>query len=127
MAVLKWFITGLPQTKLKVIKMGRWLKKLESMPKTELTKPTEQPCVSFVSTHSGHFQKTLWEFVKACIGDKVVAPQLVIDHLLSTEDEQDIIAGKITPETLSRFIVVWLENGMPHYSDKPHSKEGVIT
>lgn len=60
----------------------------------------------------------LHQFVtKCCIGFEA-NPQQVLDHMLSVEDEQDIIHGLIPVETLKLHIKIWCEIGMPHYSDK---------
>jgi hypothetical protein len=62
--------------------------------------------------------KKLTGFVeKCCIGLPVNA-QLVIEHLLSVDDEQDIINDEIPEESLRLHIKLWVEAGKPHYSGK---------
>lgn len=104
--------------------MGRWLKKLDNMPKRELTKPTEGACVSFVSTSSEAFHKKIPEkiesidFVRGCCNQFAVEPKQVIDHLLSLDDEQDIINGIVPAESLRTHIQLWINTGKQHYSGK---------
>ncbi|MDP3562227.1 MAG: hypothetical protein Q8R83_08645 [Legionellaceae bacterium] len=104
--------------------MGRWLKKLEHTPKSAPTKLTEVSCVSFVGDTSEHIQENnakkidLFDFVSVACVDFQVNSQLVIDRLLSVEDDQDIINGHIPVETLKLHIKIWWEIGMPYYSGK---------
>ena len=124
MGDLRLFTTGLTQRNLRRINMGRWLKKLEHTPKSAPTKLTEVSCVGFVSDTSEHIQENnakkidLFDFVSVACVDFQVNSQLVIDRLLSVEDEQDIIKGLISVETLKIHIKLWLETGTPHYSGK---------
>lgn len=104
--------------------MGRWLNKLENSPKPIPTELTKASCVSFVSSISENTQKNkaqqinLFDFVLRVCLDLEVTPQLVIDRLLSSEDEQDIINGLISVEMLKLHIRIWREIGMPYYSGK---------
>lgn len=106
--------------------MGRWLKKLDDMDMGEPTKPTED-CVSFVSTTSEHFDKNnevtfdLSKFFEKCCVNLQVEPQHVMDGLLSIDDEQDIINGNISEESLRLHIELWISAGKPHYSGKERS------
>lgn len=61
----------------------------------------------------------LYRFVEQCCSSFYVSVQEVIDHLLSLEDEQDIINGEIPIESLKLHIEVWIKAGKPHYSGKP--------
>ena len=123
MDVQKLFITGLTLNNPRRINMGRWLKKLEGMDKSELTKLT-QSSVGFVSTTSEHFDKNnaeifeLISFVEKCCVNLQVEPQQVIDGLLSIDDEQDIINGDTPAESLRLHIELWISAGKPHYSGK---------
>lgn len=70
-------------------------------------------------------EQHLIEFVQhCCIGFASNAEQ-VINLLLSLEDEQDIINGKITVEALITAIRVWITNGSPHISGKSIVYQGV--
>lgn len=62
-------------------------------------------------------QHDLYQFVVGCCEDSGNA-QLVIDHLLSVNDEQDIINGMISAESLRLHIEAWISTGKPHYSGK---------
>lgn len=105
--------------------MGRWLKKLETIGKSELTKLTELTCVSSVSSKSEPFQKnntirlSLTKFVSECCINLLIDPQKVIYGLLSTDDEQDIINGVIPVESLVLAVQLWIANGAKHISGKP--------
>ncbi len=105
--------------------MGRWLKKLETIGKSELTELTQLPSVGFVSSISEPFQKnniielSLIKFVSECCINLSIEPQKVIDRLLSTEDEQDIINGVIPAEPLVIAIQLWIAKGAKHISGKP--------
>lgn len=104
--------------------MGRWLKKLEDITKTEPTKLTQSLSVGFVSTPSEDLHENnrgvsdLFKFVEKCCRNLQVEPQQVIDHLLSLDDEQDIINGQVPAETLQLHIEVWISAGKPYYSGK---------
>ena len=104
--------------------MGRWLKKLNDMQESELTKLTNPPYVGFVSTTAEGFYKNnnkkidLIEFVQDCLKELDIKPQEVIDNLLCIEDEQDIINGNISPQSLRLHIELWLKVGKPYYSGK---------
>lgn len=123
MDVQKLFINGLTLHNPRRINMGRWLKKLEGMDKSEPTKLT-QSSVGFVSTTSEYFDKNntgtfkLINFVEKCCVNLQVEPQQVIDGLLSIDDEQDIINGDIPVESLRLHIELWISAGKPHYSGK---------
>lgn len=123
MDVQKLFITGLTLNNPRRINMGRWLKKLEGMDKSAPTKLT-QSSVAFVSNTSEHFDKNnaetfeLISFVEKCCINLQVEPQQVIDGLLSIDDEQDIINGDTTVESLRLHIELWISAGKPHYSGK---------
>lgn len=102
--------------------MGRWMKKIENIPKAELTKPTELGFVGFVSAIPEHFEKNSEKFVldfvtKSCAGLHC-EPQRFIDEFLSVEDEQDIIGGDFTAEGLRAHMKNWISLGMPRYSGK---------
>lgn len=60
----------------------------------------------------------LYWFVEQCCSGFSVSAKQVIDHLLSLEDEQDIINGEISIETWKLNIEVWIKAGKPHYSGK---------
>lgn len=60
----------------------------------------------------------LHQFVEKCCEGLCVKAQLVIDHLLSVNDEQDIINRMIPAESLRLHIEVWISTGKPHYSGK---------
>ena len=60
----------------------------------------------------------LYQFVQRCCANFTIQPQQVIDHLLSIEDEQDIINGDIPAESLQLHINLWIKAGQPHYSGK---------
>ena len=62
----------------------------------------------------------LTEFVQRCCVGFSISTHKVIDGLLSTEDEADIINGGLPTESLRLFIELWLANGMPHISGKPN-------
>lgn len=62
-------------------------------------------------------QKLIIFVGQCCIGLPVNAQQ-VIEHLLSVDDEQDIINGEIPEESLRLHIKLWVEAGRPHYSGK---------
>ena len=47
-----------------------------------------------------------------------VEAQQVIDGLLSSDDERDIINGNVPVESLRLHIELWIKAGKPHYSDK---------
>ena len=104
--------------------MGRWLKKLENMPKVELTDLTQPTSVGCVRSVSGGAQKNntknidSFDFVLRCCISFQINPQQVVDRLLSAEDEQDIINNKTPPEALRTGIDMWLAAGMPYQSGK---------
>lgn len=56
--------------------------------------------------------------VKKCCEGLPVEAQQVIDGLLSSDDEQDIINGEVPVESLSLHIKLWVKAGKPHYSGK---------
>lgn len=60
----------------------------------------------------------LFQFVQRCCVGLPVNAQQVIDHLLSIDDEQDIINGDTPADSLRLHLKLWIENGMPHYSGK---------
>ncbi len=63
-------------------------------------------------------KENLIKFVQCCcIGFPVTAHQ-VIDNLLSSADEQDIINGAIPTESLRLHIERWIKAGKPNYSGK---------
>lgn len=63
-------------------------------------------------------QHDLQQFVLRCCEGGRVKAQLVIDHLLSVDDEQDIINGMVPAESLRLHIETWILAGKPHYSGK---------
>ena len=103
--------------------MGRWLKNLEETAKAELTKLT-QSSVGFVSTNLESLHKNIIEeismidFVKKCCGKLPVEAQQVINGLLSSNDEQDIVNGNVLAESLYLHIELWLQADQPYYSGK---------
>ena len=103
--------------------MGRWLKKLKTIEKLELTEPTQPAFVSSVSPTLESFQKNnamrLRNFVSECCLNLSIEPQKVIDGLLSTDDEQDIINGVIPAESLMIAVQAWIAKGAKHISGKP--------
>lgn len=60
----------------------------------------------------------LVDFVQDCVREFDIKPQQVIDNLLSIDDEQDIITGSISPQSLRLHIELWLKAGKPYYSGK---------
>lgn len=60
----------------------------------------------------------LYQFVQRCCVGFPVTSQQVINHLLSVEDEEDIIHSGMTVEMLRLHIKLWFKSGMPHYSGK---------
>ena len=60
----------------------------------------------------------LTRFVGQCCIELPVNAQQVIEHLLSVEDEQDIINNDIPEESLRLHIELWVKAGKPHYSGK---------
>ncbi len=60
----------------------------------------------------------LYQFVVRCCEGLRVKAQLVIDRLLSVEDEQDIINGMVPAESLRLHIEAWISTGKPLYSGK---------
>lgn len=60
----------------------------------------------------------LHQFVTRCCSGLQIDPQQVIDRLLSVDDEQDIINGLVSAESLRLHIKVWCEMGKPHYSGR---------
>lgn len=62
-------------------------------------------------------QKLIRFVEQCCVGFSVNAQQ-VVEHLLSVDDEQDIINGEIPEESLRLHIKLWVEAGKPHYSGK---------
>lgn len=105
--------------------MGRWLQKVKTVENPELTKLTEASCVSFVSLALEPFQEnniirlSLTKFVSECCANLPIEPQKVINGLLSTDDEQDIINGVIPAESLVIAIQLWIAKGAKHISGKP--------
>lgn len=63
-------------------------------------------------------EQHLIEFVQHCCVGFTVSAQQVINLLLSIEDEQDIINGKMQIESLITAIRVWIANDSPHISGK---------
>lgn len=100
--------------------MGRWINKLNNTPNIELTKLTEPGFVGFVSTKS----RVLENFVTRCCEDLEVSASKVIDDLLSTDDEKDILNGDITEQEVIWIIKLWLKDGAKHKSGKQHSSGG---
>lgn len=60
----------------------------------------------------------LIRFVEQCCTGPSVSAQQVIEHLLSVDDERDIINGEVPEESLRLHIKLWVEAGKPHYSGK---------
>jgi hypothetical protein len=60
----------------------------------------------------------LYQFVQRCCASFPVTAQQVIDHLLAIEDEQYIINGDTTADSLHLFIELWIDEGMSHKSGK---------
>jgi hypothetical protein len=46
-----------------------------------------------------------------------VAPKIISQRLLSSNDKDDMLAGLITFDTLDCFVKVWKEFGMANYTD----------
>ncbi|WP_040534827.1 hypothetical protein [Legionella drancourtii] len=57
----------------------------------------------------------------ACKGMNI-SPSHIINHLLSIEDEADLINGDLPEIALKLHIELWMAKGMPHYSGKPELK-----
>ena len=53
----------------------------------------------------------LHQFVARCCEGECVKAQLVIDHLLSVDDEQDIINGMVPAVSLRLHILIWISAG----------------
>jgi hypothetical protein len=66
-------------------------------------------------------KQNLITFVQQCCVGLPVNEQQVIEHLLSVDDEQDIINGDTPMDSLQLHIQLWLDAGMPHYSGKHQS------
>lgn len=94
------------------------------MPEIKLTELPKLGSVSFVSTDFALIRKknstqvNLIEYVDRCCQGLSVTAQQVIDNLLSTEDEQDIINGDTPENSLRLHIELWIKSGMPYYSGK---------
>ena len=58
----------------------------------------------------------LYQFVQRCCAGFPVNDQQVIDHLLSVDDEKDIINGQVAAHSLQLQIELWCAEGMPHKS-----------
>lgn len=63
-------------------------------------------------------KENLTEFVRRCCMGLPVTPQQVIDNLLSTDDEIDIINGNTPAESSRLHVQLWIKNNMPYYSGK---------
>lgn len=104
--------------------MGRWLKKLNEIQESELTKPTDQPSVGYVSTTFEYFHGKndkkidMVKLVQNSLKGLNISPQQIIDELLSIEDEQDIVNGNVSTQLLRLHIELWLKAGKPYYSGK---------
>lgn len=57
----------------------------------------------------------------ACKGMDI-SPSQIINHLLSIEDETDLINRDLPEIVLKLHIKLWIAKGMPHYSGKPELK-----
>lgn len=99
--------------------MGRWINKIpsQSIP----SKPSKPSFVGFDGGDSGDITELLLRFVQTSCKGMRIDPQLVIEDLLSIEDEQDIIGGHITMEQLNYFIELWVASGMRRVSGKVFS------
>ena len=60
----------------------------------------------------------IYSFIKNCCSDYEGNYQEIIDHLLSKEDEQDLINGDLPAESLRLHVQLWINAGKPHYSGK---------
>ncbi|RUQ84478.1 hypothetical protein [Legionella septentrionalis] len=103
--------------------MGRWLKKIENITASELTKPTKIGCVSFVSSTYSSLPKNsrdiiLKSFVDDCCIGLSVETAEVINGLISNEDEEDILKGLIPNSCLRLHIQLWMVKGQPSYAGK---------
>ena len=107
--------------------MGRWFNKIKNDSLNELTKPTESTPVSSVGMYYSDIAKKNIEndsssiiihFVQASCEGMRIDPQLIIEDLLSIEDEQDIVDGYVTVEQLNYLIELWVSSGMKRVSGK---------
>lgn len=57
-------------------------------------------------------------FVKRACNGLPIEPRKVIDNMLSVNDEQEIIKGKISKELIRLHIETWLKDGSLHISGK---------
>ena len=60
----------------------------------------------------------LQAYILHCCPKLLIQPQVIIDHLLSVDDEQDLLNGKVGIESLRLHIELWCAKGMPHKSGK---------
>ena len=88
--------------------MGRWQKKILKPAETLLTKPTEPPFVSSVSTPSGHFQKII---ATSIAGLPTTIGEVLGSPLFCADDQVDIETGMFTQKQLRLYIGSWLVNG----------------
>lgn len=58
------------------------------------------------------------EIILRCCPDLSVHPKVIIENLLSVEDEQDLINGLVEAASLRLHIELWFAAGMPHQSGK---------
>lgn len=70
-------------------------------------------------------EQHLIEFVQHCCIGFASSAEQVINLLLSLEDEQVIINGKIPVESLITAIGVWIANGSSHISGKSIVYQGL--
>lgn len=63
-------------------------------------------------------KQQLTVFVEECCKSLPVNAQQVIEHLLSIDDELDIINGLISQDILRLHIEVWIKGGICHISGK---------
>ena len=71
--------------------------------------------------NSGNQSVECEEIILRCCPELTVYPKVIIENLLSMEDEQDLINGLVDPASLRLHIELWCAAGMPHLSGKPLS------
>ena len=51
-----------------------------------------------------------------------VKAELISTRLLSKEDKEDMLAGKVSIESLVTAVRVWRDHGMPNYAEGSYSR-----
>ncbi|WP_148110585.1 hypothetical protein [Legionella septentrionalis] len=66
--------------------------------------------------------QSLIKFVQLCCDGASVTVDQVINSLLSEDDENDIVNGYVSKESLRLHINLWINAGKPYYSGKGFEK-----